>query len=47
LVVILLLAIAGYSFIRHWSLFFYSPLVIILLLTIDSYSFTRYWWLFH
>jgi hypothetical protein len=47
IVVILLMAIGGYSINGYCWLFYYSPLVIILLVVIDGYSIGGYEWLFH
>jgi hypothetical protein len=44
--VIILVAIGGYSINGYWWLFHCMPLVVILLVATNGYSWLLYWWLF-
>jgi hypothetical protein len=45
--IILLMAIGGYSINDYWWLFYSSLLVAILLMVINDYFTNDYWWLFY
>jgi hypothetical protein len=45
--VIILMAIGGYSINGSWCLFYQWLLMVILLMALGAYSINGYWWLFY